>query len=53
MSLAIAYWVLMLIWLALVIYSSWPNLRSGGGNLVLFLLLVIIGWQVFGAPLHK
>jgi len=26
---------------------------KNAGNLVLFLLLLLIGWQVFGAPLHK
>jgi hypothetical protein len=53
MSLGLAFWITMLIWLVLGIYTNWPNLRSQGGNLILFILLVLLGWQVFGAPLHS
>lgn len=53
MPLAIAFWVLMLLWLVFGVWSSWPNLRSGGPNLLLFILLLIIGWKLFGPPLHS
>ena len=52
MTLAIAFWVLMLVWLAFGLWASWPNLRASGGNLLLFLLLLILGWSQFGAPIH-
>lgn len=52
MSLALAYWIIMLVWLVLGVWTSWPNLRAGSGNLILFVLLVIIGWKLFGAPVH-
>jgi hypothetical protein len=53
MTFAIAYWVLMLLALCLGTWSAWPNYKATGFNVLLFLLLAIIGWQVFGAPLHR
>ena len=53
MNFAIAYWVLMLVWLAFGLWTSYPFTRNSGGTLLMFLLLLIIGWQVFGAPLHR
>ena len=54
MSLAIAYWVIMLLWLVLGVWSHWPvhSPMVVGSNLVLFALLAIIGWKVFGPPIH-
>ncbi len=52
MSFSLAYWIVMLIWLVFGLWSTWPNVRAGGGNLLLFILLVIVGWKVFGPPLH-
>lgn len=53
MSFALCYWILMLIWLVFGIWSSWPNYKASGGNVLLFVLLVLLGWKVFGAPLHS
>jgi hypothetical protein len=56
MSLSLAYWVLMLIWLVVGVVLQWPAPGAGfrplGGTFVLFCLLLIIGWKVFGAPVH-
>ena len=54
MSLAIAYWVIMLLWIVLGLWSHWP-MRSPViivGDLILFLLLIIVGWKVFGPPIN-
>lgn len=51
MPLSIAYWVVMLIWLVLGLYQSgivWLT----GPNILLFILLLLLGWQVFGAALR-
>lgn len=53
MSLGLAFWVIMLVWLVFQLWTNWPNLRAGGGNLILFILLLILGWAQFGAPLHR
>jgi hypothetical protein len=54
MSLGLAFWILMLIWLVFGLWSSWPfeGIKPLGGTLVLFLLLLLLGWKVFGPPLH-
>jgi len=44
----------MLIWLVFSLWASWPQgLKQGGGNLLLFILLLLLGWKVFGQPLHS
>jgi hypothetical protein len=52
MTFTLLFWILMLLWLVLGIWTAWPNHKAAGGNLLLFILLVIIGWQVFGAPIQ-
>lgn len=56
MSFALCYWILMLLWLVFGLWSNWPAtgnaFRPLGGTLLLFILLVLIGWKVFGAPIH-
>lgn len=54
MNLSLCYWILMLFALVWGLYSGWPlGARGLASPVLLFLLLLIIGWQVFGAPLHK
>jgi len=54
MTRGLAYWILMLIWLVLAI--AWHfALFSGaviGVAVIPFLLFVLVGWQVFGAPIR-
>lgn len=52
MSLAIFFWVLMVLWAVLGLWSSWPNLRAGAPTLVLFLVIASLGWKVFGPPIN-
>jgi hypothetical protein len=56
MTLGLAYWILMLIWFVfglLVHFGMAGGYGVIGGTVLLFVLFVILGWQVFGAPLHK
>lgn len=52
MTLALVFWVLMLLWL--VLGFVWP---SGEGRaryfpwLMHFLLFAVLGWAVFGSPI--
>jgi hypothetical protein len=52
MSLDLLFWILMLLWLIGYGYSAtrapfvWPVI---GPNILLFILLVILGWRVFGS----
>lgn len=51
MSMGLMFWILMLFWLVFGVYWSWPNQGLVGGNVLLFLLLVLLGWHSFGPPL--
>jgi hypothetical protein len=56
MTLQLLFWILMLFWLVFGVWSGYvPGqpypFKAWGGNLLLFLLFLILGWQTFGAPL--
>jgi len=56
MTLGLAFWIIMLIWFVfggLVHFGMVAAAYAGVGTLLLFVLFLILGWQVFGAPLHK
>jgi len=57
MSIGLAFWILMLLWLVGGFVWHGPGVMSGqywplGSNLLLFVLLVLLGWHAFGAPLR-
>ena len=62
MTIAFAFWILMLLWLVLGIFCAWPTSAPGqpsariyapfGGQILLFVLLCLLGWHEFGPPIH-
>lgn len=54
MSFGLLFWILMLLWLVGWFWTrptpvfGWPVLP----DLLLFILIGLLGWKVFGAPLH-
>ncbi len=57
MTLGLAYWILMLIWFVFGLawhfgYAS-GTLGIAGNGVLLFVLLVLLGWQTFGPPLRR
>jgi hypothetical protein len=52
MTLGLAFWILMLLWLVFGLWATWPNHYLVGGNVLLFVLLLLLGWKTFGAPIH-
>jgi len=57
MGFGLVYWILMLLWLVFGLWSNRAAFASGqymplGGDLMLFVLLLLLGWRVFGAPVH-
>jgi hypothetical protein len=54
MSFGLIFWVLMLLWLIFGGWGYWnPNPRWWYGHgLFLFVLFLLLGWRVFGAPVH-
>ncbi len=58
MPLSLLFWILMLLWAILGIGPTFPrgaapNYWAFGGSLLLFVLIALLGWQVFGAAIHK
>lgn len=57
MTLGLCFWVLMLLWLVFGLWSNWPAtgsaIRPLGGTMLLFILLVLLGWHSFGPPIHN
>lgn len=56
MSLQLLFWILMLFWLVFGFWSGYTPgqpypFKAWGGNVLLFCLFVILGWQAFGAPI--
>ena len=56
MSSALLFWILMLLGLVGGIYARWfvPSapMIAWAPDLILFLLLLILGWHAFGAPIR-
>lgn len=48
------YWIIVWLWLVLAVWLSWPvggkSWRPLWRNLLLFILLLMIGWILFGMP---
>lgn len=57
MPIGILFWVIMIVWFLFGLYSHRSDFRGGNyeyavGNLMLFVLLGLIGWKVFGPLLR-
>jgi len=57
MTLALCYWILMLVWLVWGVLTHFALVSTpytvGVNVVLLFILFLLLGWQVFGAPLHR
>ena len=50
MPLSYIFWILMLLWLLWSLpFNKWGGTYPYAGNLLLFVLFGLLGWQVFGA----
>jgi len=57
MTMGLCFYILMLLWLFFGVVPTWPSgenasYRVFGGSLLLFVLLLLLGWHAFGAPIH-
>lgn len=54
-SIGLLFWLLMIIWLIFGLWTVWPvapnAYRPIGGHLLLWILLFLLGWHVFGWPI--
>ena len=54
MSIALLFWVIMLVGLLFGVYTNRTSpIVWVSNNLVLWVLLALIGWRVFGPMLHQ
>jgi len=60
MKIGLLFWILMLIWLVFGLWLTWPASTGSalafglvGGNLLLFLVIGLLGWKVFGSPVQE
>lgn len=55
MTLGLAFYVILLVWAifgALVWTGNGGPYAAHGNTLLLFVLFLLLGWKVFGPPLH-
>lgn len=55
MSFALVYWILMLLWFVfgLAPYVGLVHPYTAiASNVLLFILFLLLGWHVFGSPVH-
>ena len=52
MSVAVLFWILMLLWLLYGVWTSWPDWRPAGGNILLWVIVALLGWRIFGPMIH-
>ncbi len=59
MSVSFVFWLVMFLWLIFGFFFFWPIETAGlvawrpiGGNVLLFILLFLLGWKVYGFPIH-
>ncbi len=57
MTLGLCFWVIMLVWLVfgLLVHFAFVTGAIGfaANAVLLFVLFMLLGWQVFGPPLHR
>lgn len=57
MTLGLAFWVLMLVWFVFGVLVHFGVVAGayavGTSTLLLFVLFLILGWQVFGQPIRR
>jgi len=54
MTFALIFWVLMLLWVVFGLWGHWQPApwTIWGHGVFLFILFLLLGWKVFGAPVH-
>lgn len=52
MTIGLLFWILMLLWLIWGVWSTWPNWQPAGNNLLLWVIIALLGWHVFGPMIH-
>lgn len=58
-AIGVLFWLLMIFWFVLGIIFTWPSapttplgFRPVGNHFLIFIVICILGWKVFGPPFH-
>ncbi len=51
LSIGVVFWILMIIWLVFGLWAWWPLSKINMPNFLLWFLLFLLGWAVFGFPI--
>ncbi len=52
MTVAFLFWLLMILWLIFGLYWHRDDHVVLGGSLLLWILLFLLGWKLFGFPIQ-
>jgi hypothetical protein len=55
MSISLLFWILYILALVFSMWANWPAngaFRPLGAPLLVFVLIGLLGWKVFGAAVH-
>lgn len=54
MPISFVFWLLMLLWLLFGVWRGYtgPGWPVMAGDLLLFVVIALLGWQVFGNPIR-
>lgn len=55
MPISFIFWLLMLLWLLFGLWRAWPfssDRFAPAGDLLLFIVIGLLGWRVFGFPIQ-
>ena len=57
LSIGLLFWILMILWLIFGFWSNYTpgafNVRPFGGHILLWVLLFLLGLEVFGFPIGR
>lgn len=52
MSLGLCFWIIMVVWAVFGFVINRPTGWALGGSLLEFVLFLLVGWGLWGAPIH-
>lgn len=52
MSIGLLFWIVYLVWVILGVYNNRVNQALIGYHVVIAVLLFLVGWRLFGFPIH-
>ena len=51
MTIGLCFWIVMLLWICEHTWANWPLTKVHLSSFLLWFLLFLLGWGVFGFPL--